>query len=37
MYGGKVRAIVVEEPGSFTECEMTPAELEQRYTDYFGD
>ena len=35
-YGETVRTILVEEAGSFTERDMTPAELMDRYLDYFG-
>lgn len=36
MYAGKARAILVEEPGSFIEKELTPEELKSRYMEYFG-
>ena len=35
MYAGKVRAILVEEIGSFTERELTPDDLKALYTNYF--
>ena len=35
MYAGKVRAILVEEVGSFTERELTPDELKSRYLRYY--
>ena len=34
-YSGKIRAILVENVGSFTEASLTPAELKQYYTGYF--
>ena len=34
-YSGKIRAILVEKVGSFTEASLTPAELKQYYTGYF--
>ena len=35
MYAGKIRAILVEEVGSFTERELSPEELKTLYKDYF--
>ena len=35
MYGGTVRAILVDEIGAFTEKDLTPGELEARFTGYF--
>ena len=35
MYNGRVRAVLVEEPGSYTECELDPEALRRRYAGYF--
>ena len=34
--GSKIRCILSEEIGSFTECELTPGDLKERYSAYFA-
>ena len=34
-FGGKIRSILVDAVGTFTEKELTPEELRQRYTGFF--
>ena len=35
-FGGKIRTILVEKPGSFTEAALSPEELKDRYLAFFG-
>lgn len=35
-YGGKIRTILVEKPGTFTEASLSPEELKDRYCAFFG-
>ena len=37
MYAGRIRTILVEKAGSFTEREMTPGELRDRYVNQYGE
>ena len=35
-FAGKIRSILVDTVGTFTEQELSPEELRQRYTKYFS-